>query len=157
MMAIVSLVFRVLIFPHQGKVVTIYKLYYYIPNSRANIGMNIPFTYDSKTSFDNIDVGILKYSFLMGTFTLPPLVGYVNLSPICMILSSIIESQGFSLMPISIEYIVLQHLISSHTLVVNQDPWAMPYLLDIEFLGSSMLLSVIEISQSDYTINLHGR
>jgi hypothetical protein len=86
MMAIVSLVFRVLIFPHQGKVVTIYKLDYYMPNSRANIGMNIPFNYDSKTSFDNIVVGMLKYSFLMGTFTLPPLVGYVNLSPICIIL-----------------------------------------------------------------------
>jgi hypothetical protein len=54
--------------------VTIDQLAYYTPDLRTNIETNIPFVGDSKATFHNIGAGKFKESFLMGTFTLPPLV-----------------------------------------------------------------------------------
>jgi hypothetical protein len=67
-------------------------------NSQTNTSANVPFIGDSKSAFDYIKVGMFKYSYLMGTFPFPPPVSFVNLAPICMIFSSIIESQGLSSM-----------------------------------------------------------
>jgi hypothetical protein len=37
----------------------------------------------------------------------------------------------------------------SHIFIVNQDPWVVPHLFEIESLGSSMFLSAIDIFNQD--------
>jgi hypothetical protein len=59
MMVVVSLVFRVLYFPHKRRIVTIYQLFYYTPNLRANIGTNVPLVGDSSSSY--LSVGTRMY------------------------------------------------------------------------------------------------
>jgi hypothetical protein len=109
MMVVVSLVFRVLHFPHEGKNVTIYHLSYCTLNSRNNISSNIPFVGDSKGAYDSISVGMFKDSFFMGTFTLPLPISSSNSTPICMISLGTIESQCFSSASSSIMNHALQH------------------------------------------------
>jgi hypothetical protein len=70
MHAIVSTLFRVVRFPHQGKVVTIDQLAFFNSNSCIS---NVPFILKTPPGYDNVRVGILKDSTLMGTFPIPPL------------------------------------------------------------------------------------
>jgi hypothetical protein len=70
----VSTLFHVLHFPHQGKIVTVDQLAYF--NSDSRIG-NVPLIEQISSSYEDVGVGILKYSSLMGTFPLPP----PNISP----------------------------------------------------------------------------
>jgi hypothetical protein len=68
MSTMVSTLFHVLHFPHQGKIVTVDQLAYF--NSDSHIG-NFPFIKQSSYSYKYVGVGVLKYSSLMGTFPLP--------------------------------------------------------------------------------------
>jgi hypothetical protein len=70
MRAIVSTLFRVLHFPHQGKVITIDQLAFFNSDTRTR---NIPFIAKTPPGYENISVGLLKDSTLMGTFPIPPL------------------------------------------------------------------------------------
>jgi hypothetical protein len=65
MRVIVSTLFHVVRFPHQGKVVTIDQLAFF--NSDTHTG-NIPFISKTSPSYENVSVGLLKDSSLMGTF-----------------------------------------------------------------------------------------
>jgi hypothetical protein len=69
MFVVVSTLFHVLCFPHQGKIVTIDQLAYF--NSYSHIG-SVSFIEKTPSSYENVGVGILKDSSLMGNFPLPP-------------------------------------------------------------------------------------
>jgi hypothetical protein len=60
----------VLRFPHQGKVITIDHLTFFNSDSRTS---NVPFNSKTPSGYENVGVGLLKYSTLMGTFPIPPL------------------------------------------------------------------------------------
>jgi hypothetical protein len=82
MRAVMSTLFRVVRFPHQGKVVTIDQLAFF--NSDTHTG-NVPFISKTPLGYENIDVGILKDSSLMSTFPIPspnvprPFVASINM------------------------------------------------------------------------------
>jgi hypothetical protein len=69
MRAIVSTFFHVVRFPHQGKVVTIDQLAFF--NFDTRIG-NVPFIVKTPSGYENVCVGLLKDSSLMGTLPIPP-------------------------------------------------------------------------------------
>jgi hypothetical protein len=68
MRVVVSTLFHVVRFPHQGKVVTIDQLAFF--NSDTHIG-NVPFIAKTPPGYENVGVGLLKESLLMGTFPIP--------------------------------------------------------------------------------------
>jgi hypothetical protein len=98
MTAIVSSVFRVLHFPHQGKIVTIDQLAFCTPDLGSNVGSNVPFVGDTQQSYMSVGVGMFKDSSLMGTFPLPPPPPTTNISPINMISSFTSGSLGSSIL-----------------------------------------------------------
>jgi hypothetical protein len=69
MCAFVSTLFHVVCFPHQEKVVTIDQLAFF--NSETCAG-NVPFIAKTPPGYENVGVGLLKDSLLMGTFPIPP-------------------------------------------------------------------------------------
>jgi hypothetical protein len=90
MFVVVSTLFYVLHFPHQGKLVTVYQLSYF--NFDSRIG-SVPFIENTSSSYDNFGVGILKDSSLMGTFPLPPLDISPSIAKINIISTDTGESQ----------------------------------------------------------------
>jgi hypothetical protein len=91
---IVSLIFRVLLFPHQGNIVMIDQIVLFTLDLRTNAGSNIPFIDDSKNSYTSVSVGMFKESSLMGTFTLSRPHPSTNISLINMISSLTSGSLG---------------------------------------------------------------
>jgi hypothetical protein len=69
MRAIVSTIFHVVRFPHQGKVVTVDQLAFFNSYSHTS---NVPFISKTPPGYENLRVGLLKDSTLMGTFPIPP-------------------------------------------------------------------------------------
>jgi hypothetical protein len=65
MRAVVSTLFRVVHFPHQGKVVTVDRLAFFHSDARIVHCKPPP-------GYENVGVGLLKDSTLMGTFSIPP-------------------------------------------------------------------------------------
>jgi len=65
-------------------------------DSKTNVGMDFLFISCSMSAYDNVGVGMFKDSLWMVTFTLPPSLNSSKSTPICMISSSYIESQGSS-------------------------------------------------------------
>jgi hypothetical protein len=65
-----SSIFHTLQFPHQGKIVTIDQLDYYIPHTTPSSTNNVSLVRDSQVTYDSVGFGILKDSTLMGKF--PP-------------------------------------------------------------------------------------
>jgi hypothetical protein len=61
--------FRVLHFLHQGKVVTVDQMTFFNYDSLTS---NVPFISKTPSSYENVRVGLLKDSTLMGTFPIPP-------------------------------------------------------------------------------------
>jgi hypothetical protein len=66
MVIIVSSIFRMLCFPHQGEIVAIDQLSFLYSSLNASIGPSIPVVYNSQPTTKNI--GVRMYSSLMGTF-----------------------------------------------------------------------------------------
>jgi hypothetical protein len=87
MNVVVSLVFRVLCFLHQGKIVTIDHLVFFTPDLGSNVGSIVPFVGNHTQSYMNVDVGMLKHPSLMGIFTLPLPSPTTSITPINMISS----------------------------------------------------------------------
>jgi hypothetical protein len=100
MCVVVSTLFRVVCFPHQGKVVTIDQLAFF--NSNTHTG-NVPFIAKTPPGYENVGVGLLKDSSLMGTFPIPP--------------PDVPRSSVASINMIS---------TSPHELPVSHDPWIVP-------------------------------
>jgi hypothetical protein len=118
MHAVVSTLFLVVHFPHQGKVITFDQLAFF--NSNTHIG-NMPFIAKTALGYENIGVGLLKDSSLMGTFPIPPPdVPRSSFASINMISSSI------------------------HELPVSHDPWIVPDPGDHLHYGDEMPLSLVE-------------
>jgi hypothetical protein len=69
MRAVVSTLFCVVRFTHQGKVVTVDQLSFFNSNSRTG---NLSFIAKTPLGYENVGVDLLKDSSLMGTFPIPP-------------------------------------------------------------------------------------
>jgi hypothetical protein len=69
MRAVVSTLFWIVHFPHQGKVVTVDQLAFFNSDTRTS---NIPFIAKTPLGYKNVGMGLLKDSTLMGTFPIPP-------------------------------------------------------------------------------------
>jgi hypothetical protein len=69
MCGVVSILFHVLHFPHQRKVIIIDQLAFFNSDSCTS---NIPFISKTPPGYKNVGVGLLKDSTLMGTFLMPP-------------------------------------------------------------------------------------
>jgi hypothetical protein len=69
MCAIVSTLFHVIHFHHQGKVVTVDWLAFFSFDSHTS---NVPLIEKTPIGYENVGVGILKDSMLMGAFPIPP-------------------------------------------------------------------------------------
>ena len=70
MIAIVSTYFRIISFPHKGTITVINQLSFFA--STSQVTGSIPFFHLPQLEFQNIGVGLLKDSTLMGTFALSP-------------------------------------------------------------------------------------
>jgi hypothetical protein len=70
MCPVVSTLFHVICFPHQGKFVTVDQLAFFNSDSHTS---NVPFIVKTPPSYENVSVGLLKDSLLMGMFPIPPL------------------------------------------------------------------------------------
>jgi hypothetical protein len=66
MVTVVSFIFRVLCFPHQGEIVTIDQLSFAYSSPNTSVGPSIPVIDNSQPTTENI--GVKMYSSLMGTF-----------------------------------------------------------------------------------------
>jgi hypothetical protein len=121
MRAVVSTLFRVVQFPHQGKVITIDQLSFF--NADTHIG-NVPFITKTPPGYENVGVSLLKDSSLMGTFPIPP--------PPDLPRPFIVSINMISIVP--------------HELPVSSDPWIVPDLADHVRFGNVMPLSPVESS-----------
>jgi hypothetical protein len=118
MHTVVSTLFSVVHFPHQGKVVTVDQLTSFNSDTRTS---NIPFIAKTPHGYENVGVGLLKDSSLIGTFPIPPLdVPCLSIASINMI----------STLP--------QELLVSH------NPWIVPNPGDHLHFGDKISLSLVE-------------
>jgi hypothetical protein len=122
MRAVVSTLFRVLRFPHQGRVVTVDQLAFFNADTRTG---NVPFIENTPPGYENVGVGLLKDSSLMGTFPKPPPPNIPS------------------------PYVASINMISTvpHEIPSSADPWIVPDPRDHVRFGDVMPLSPIE---SDY-------
>jgi hypothetical protein len=118
MRAVVSTLFYVMHFPHQGKVVTVDQLAFFHSDTRTS---NVPFIAKKNPGYENVSVGLLKDSSLMGTFPIPPPdVPHPFVTSINMISNSI------------------------HGTPMSYDPWMVPNPGDHLRYGDEMPLSLVE-------------
>jgi hypothetical protein len=119
MRAVVSTLFRVIRFPHQGKVVTVDQLAFFNADTRTG---NVSFIANTPPGYENVGVGLLKDSSLMGTFPIPP--------PPDIPRPSVASINMISTMP--------------RELPVSVDPWIVPDPGDHVRFGDVMPLSPVE-------------
>jgi hypothetical protein len=118
MRAVVSTLFRVMCFPNQGQFVTIDQLAFFHSDACTD---NVPFITKTPSRYENVGVGILKYSSLMGTFPIPPPnVPHQFVTSISMISTSI------------------------HGTPTSYDRWMVPNLDDHLCYGNEIPLSLVE-------------
>jgi hypothetical protein len=120
MHTVVLTLFHVVHFPHQGKVITVDQLSFF--NSDTCTG-NIPFIAKTPPGYENVRVGLLKYSSLISTFPIPPPdVPHSSITSINMISTSI------------------------HRTPASHDPWMVPDPNDHLRYIDEMPLSPVEFS-----------
>jgi hypothetical protein len=119
MRVVVSTLFRVIRFPHQGKVVTVDQISFF--NADTHVG-NVPFIAKTPPGYENVGVGLLKDSSLMGTFPIPPPPDLPH------------------------PFIASINMISTipHELPVSADPWVVPDPGDHVRFDNIMSLSLVE-------------
>jgi hypothetical protein len=83
---VVSIVFCVLQFPHQGKIIIVDQMDYITPNLHNVATNDIPFL--GQSSFESVGVGLFKDSSLKGVFPLPSL-SIPHVSTLNMILTQV--------------------------------------------------------------------
>jgi hypothetical protein len=120
MHAVVSTLFRVVHFPHQGKVVTVDQLAFFNSDTRTS---NVPFIAKTPPGYENIDVGLLKDSSLMGSFPIPP-------------------------PDVPCSFVASINMISTliHEIPTSHDPWIVPDPGDHLCYGDKMPLSPVKSS-----------
>jgi hypothetical protein len=119
MRVVVSTLFRVVRFPHQGKVVMVDQLAFFNSDTRTG---NMMFIAKTPLGYENVDVGLLKDSSLMGSFPIPPPPDVPN--------PSVASINMISTVP--------------HDLPVSSYPWIVPDPEDHTRFGDVMPLSLIE-------------
>jgi hypothetical protein len=120
MCAVVSTLFRMIHFHHQGKFVIIDQLAFF---SSYSCTSNVPFIEKTPPGYENACVGLLKYSLLMGTFPIPlPSVPPPFVASINMILTTVGKTPEF------------------------YDPWIVLILDDCLHYGDIMPLIPIELA-----------
>jgi hypothetical protein len=118
MHAVVSTLFHVVHFPHQGKVITVNQLAFFNSDTHTS---NVPFITKTPPSYENVGVGLLKDSSLMGTFPIPqPDVPHSSVASISMISTS------------------------PHELSTSHNPWIVANPEDHLCFGDAMLLIPVE-------------
>ena len=117
MTAVVSLVFRVIKFPHNGKIVTIDQLAYF--SSDPTSSENIQHVGKTTIPCKDVGVGLVKDAGLLGTFPFP----LIN------------ASYSFATI----------HMITSDTIAYD-DPWIIPSESEIDSFGDAMPLGPYEIA-----------
>jgi hypothetical protein len=117
--AVVSTLFRVVRFTHQGKVVMVDQLAFFNVDTRTG---NVPFIANTPPGYENVGVGLLKDSSLMGTFPIPP--------PSDIPCPSVASINMISTMP--------------HELLVSANPWIVPDPGDHVRFSNVMSLSLVE-------------
>lgn len=122
MTTIVPSVFMVFMFSHQGKIVTIGQLTYYKPELYFHDRHSISFVGDSPHTFENIKVGMFKFSLLTGTFPFSPTYSLHSTSTINMISSINNKYQG------------------------PHDSWVVPSSLDLDIYVDYMPLSTTKLT-----------
>jgi len=75
---VASSLFRVLRFPHQGKIITVGQLSFFASSSSNG---NVPFVEHTTIPYESMGIGLFKDPALIGVFSLPP----PNIAPINMI------------------------------------------------------------------------
>ncbi len=68
MRAVASSLFRVIRFPHQGKIVTVDQLSFFASSSEGNV----PYVEHTSIPYESVGAGLFKDPTLMGVFSLPP-------------------------------------------------------------------------------------
>jgi hypothetical protein len=76
MMVVVSSVFQILCFPHEGRIVTIDQMDFNRSSSMENLGSTVPWIENSQSTTESIGVGMCPS--LMGTFNFPTPVSYIR-------------------------------------------------------------------------------
>ena len=117
MTVVVSSVFRLIKFPHNGKIVTIDQLTYF--SSDPTSSESIQHVGKTTIPYKDVGVGLVKDSGLLGTFSLTP----PNVSPSTATI----------------------HMISSNTIVYD-DTWIVPFEYEVDSFGDVMPLSPYEIA-----------
>jgi hypothetical protein len=117
---VVSTIFHVIHFPHQGKVVTVDKLAFFNSDSHTS---NVPFIAKTPHGYKNVGVGLLKDSSLMATFPIPPPVGP---PPVVSSINMISTSVG--------------------EIPKSYNPWIIPSLEECPHYGDQMPLSPVELA-----------
>jgi len=101
MRIVVSILFRVIRFPHQGKFFMVDQLTFFSSDSHTS---NIPFIERTPPGYDNVGVGLLKGSFIMGSFPIPlldvPLAFVTSINIISTSIHEIPESHDPCIVPI---------------------------------------------------------
>ena len=116
MTTIVSLVFQLILFPLDGKIIIVDQLSFYTPDYTTLPSITVPLIGGFPDSYVNIGTGLLKASSLMGFFPLP--------SP---------------------EVPNIVAMIST-TLDGSIDPWILPAPSDIDSYGDQMPLSPADLA-----------
>ena len=117
MTAIVSSVFRLIKFPHQGNIITIDQLIYFSSDLAST--ETIHHVFKMAIPYKDVGVGLIKDSGLLGNFSFPP--------------------------PNVLPPIANIHMISSNTITFD-DPWIIPYNSELDSFDGAMPLSPFEIS-----------
>jgi hypothetical protein len=120
MHAIVSTIFHVIHFHHQGKVFTVDQLAFFSFDSCTS---NVTFIEKTPPVYENVGVGLLKDSSLMETFPIPPPdVPSLLITSINMISTSVGE------------------------IPESYDPWIVPILEECPCYGYQIPLSLVELA-----------
>jgi len=122
MIFVTSSVFRTLDFPYQGKIVNIDQLNYCITNSTTCSVDNVLLVGDFQLSYESVGVGLLKYSTLMGNFSLPTPTPSTLITQVNTISSMVHQSLG------------------------SLDPWVVPTLSQLESFSDIMPLNPVEVA-----------
>jgi hypothetical protein len=129
MQAVVAIVFRVLLFPHEGRIVTIDQLSFSRPDPALGAS-TVPMVYNPQAGVINVGVGLCPS--LMGTFDYPPLHGDVKF------ISNHHKAEIFH--------------VSSFRTTYFQDPWILPSpsatMNETGHAGMSTPLSTTEVAYS---------
>jgi hypothetical protein len=87
MRVVVSTLFHVVRFPHQGKVITVDQLAFFNSDTHTS---NVHFIAKTPPGYENVDVGLFKDSSSMGAFPIPPpAIPHPSVTSINMISTSI--------------------------------------------------------------------